>query len=396
MKNYKLIHQLVFFSLFSVLGMSFSQGQEAHPFPEYLARVRAADSNRMTGLLGELPPGHSLQVNAREFLKNISRGTFVFGNHCSASFISSEGHALTALHCLARISKESVQGRLPLNLMLTPDRDLIGKEIQIPKQNLEQFGYTQAQSFGDRVKILAMGVGFPNSDMINRGALTAAYSEYNSDWALVKFEQLPATHSCVKVASQTLSKGSILWALGYPAVSDNKVQTLDWLYTGTPMFLTRFMKAGDDKNKLNKMLLDIYAFYRKIRYESANPDPYLIQESFKYNYSLYLSTGRYFADAKELIATTKWPLLESSTRIDVIYDKQKHFTSTVSIAGGLSGGGVYNTAGELVGINVASLGGPSIYESFQMGARHVLVKGLMGDLKSSLSASEFERAFDCK
>lgn len=387
----------LFLFTFIGLGMSSSLSfaqTSPHPFPEYLSRVPVANSTRMTGLLGEAPPDHPLQVNAREFLKNISRGIFLFGNHCSASFVSSEGHALTALHCLGRISRESVQGNLPLNYMLTPRRDLIGTDIQITKQNLEQFGYTPNEGFGEKVRVLAMGAGFPNNEMLRKG-VHESYARYNHDWALVKFEKLPPTHRCVKIASQKPQKEALLWALGYPDTVDSKTQTLDWLYSGTPMFLTRFMQAGPDKSKLNKMLLDLYAFYRKIRHESPSPDPYLVQESFRAKHSLYISTGRFFSDAKELMNITKWPL-PSAQRMDTVYDGKKHFVSTLSIAGGMSGGGVFNTSGQLVGINVASLGGPAVFESFQMGARHVSVKEVLEEIKSSLGTAELERAFDCK
>lgn len=394
MKNFLKSSASVFVVL--ILNLSQSMAQTKSLYPEYLARADIAKSAKMTGYI-EDNPLHPIQTQAISFLKETSTAVFLFSNSCSANFISSEGHALTALHCLSKFKIESVKGNIPLNLMFTPERSLIGQGVKIPRQKKMQFGLLdESPEFGDRVQILAMGKGFPNTDLLGKGALRSSYADLNGDWALVKFEKLPEYHVCAPAAVSSPNREDIVWAVGYPYVLDGKRQTLDWLHKGTPMFLTRFMREGADKAKLNKMLLDIFAFYRKIRHENSDPDPYLVRESFRAEHSRYLSVGRVYTDAKDLIKSTQWPVLGSSQLVDQIYDSKRHFVSTASIAGGMSGGGVFNTSGELIGINVSTLGGPAIYEDFRLGARHVSIKGIKEELQTLLSASEYEKAFNCR
>jgi hypothetical protein len=268
------------------------------------------------------------------------RATALIDEHkyCTGVFLSREGHLVTALHCLKQ----------DLNFEET---DKLFKLVQIPEDSPEMEGRSVSAFVvttrstdtrlhlafampgesrkGRMVKVLALGKGwpanFPNAK--TKEETLFKLRELTDDWAIVKFDQLPPGHDCLRASTEIKAKGEFVWHTGSAAGVESPARARERKYREN-------MMREEEYRSAEKGWED--AWYRQDR------------SAFDEIFPFYISGGYLFGSYLEMLRAR--PGLGTITYGDKMSGEQYLASSAASMSG-FSGGAALNRDGELVGIN---------------------------------------------
>jgi len=263
--------------------------------------------------------------------------------NCSGVFVSSEGHMLTALHCLRQ---GHISGAHPLfaykNLPSRFPEDskdpepasgaVFASHEQRPNLKYEiwppKLGKKIGQEAPETVQVLAVGKGFPAKFPLGSDN-ERAFDEFrknNDDWALIKFKNLPKDYSCSKISSMISEENQQVWLTGFPSYP--RPSFSDWV--------GKEDLNDDEVNCLNEQLKSDWLK----QFRSA----------FDYKFPLYVSNGGIYRDNQSMLKAN--PNLGGLGISEQVTRSGIHWASTAPSYPGFSGGGAFDSAGRLIGINV--------------------------------------------
>jgi hypothetical protein len=223
------------------------------------------------------------------------------GGRCSGTFISAEGHFLTALHCLGKWLTD-------LDLAVVEERPGAIKIMKVHNQNPLSMAKASGFYLGDRPAVrdpwlyrLGRGIQYLEAEHISRLA-DGEIDEINwgyDDWAILKFELRGEQVPFARIARHRLAAGEPVWHISKPYAN---------------------RRGSDGSTK-------------------------------------YITSG-------EVIGLAQSPAFARRCCDGCARDKLLHYFgsnrvfATVDFNYGSSGGGLFNQAGELIGLNAISLHDP--------------------------------------
>ncbi|MEO0336196.1 MAG: trypsin-like peptidase domain-containing protein [Pseudomonadota bacterium] len=375
---------------------------KAHP--EYTGEIKDfTHSNQVLGISSDPDDSTSgIRSASMNFVKGLEKAVFHFRSFgCGATFVSSEGHAITALHCLEQL----VRGSKPIlkkEVIAVTDS---GQEVTSNLANLDMEGesynswdldpirFPDAQDLLP-IQVVALGRGYPDilkkwtpdsPEAIEYADLIKSYAD---DYAIVKLNKLPESYRCVNTAEQMPAAGSLTWAAGYPVNTRPHQVYLTEKTMDSLIFKSNFFAP------------DISVFLRKAkrRMRELTTESWYSFEGNQHNTPFFLAVGRAYETYSQMREEFSYPVFNRSDELlDMMTDREKYLVTTSYIKPGFSGGGVFNTDGELIGVNSMS---PDVLtfmrDKFQPLISHVRVDHIKNELRAKLGAEALKEVFNCE
>lgn len=386
-----------------VISCLINSNPKAHALVEpYIEYVSNVDNVRIFSLAGlhsawehvpthEPSPSNPLFTKAQDFVKKAVGASFDYDGLCSATFISDQGHALTASHCLT-------------GLMSTPnDINFDDRTRTHPLQvrSVVQFGTHEEDKTYQDLQLIAWGSYIPHKKMYELDLDTdPSIVEKNNDWAIVKFKNLPSTHSCITHSVDLPEPGERIWSSGFPVhAKPNK-----YLITNEHLRRDRYLHrmsglSGDLYQQLEEVIIESdRKFHDILSTENVNNDPFFRMEQDRSHNVHVVSLGRFYHDYNQAYESVRYPFYGvPQPQIESFFEYPKYAMSTLHASQGMSGGGVYNTDSDLIGVVVTTTGGPVFGDIYNIGMRFVTLSHIKAAILKDHTyiESDVDEMFNC-
>jgi hypothetical protein len=333
-----------------------------------------------------------LGPEAKKKLERIARAVVKAGvrdTTCSGVFTSSSGHLVTALHCLedaidmkrsnhfkekAVGDRKNDNGSLPS--LAAAKEDLLHRKVKVYYVDVDV-------TFGAKTTatVLYVGAGYPYV-FPDRGNLPAAIYLGNlvEDIAVLKFDSLPRGFGCAKAGFRRPLDGETLLSFGHPVNIE------------TPLDSKRRKLWGDGKDEeYNTFSRELF---RKDREDLWAPLDMMAP--------VYVSSGtklQSYSHGADLFGFD----LDPTGLGDSLSPGERTIITTAPLASGMSGGGVFDAQGALLGIHTMKVirqpPWVSAFDSeekiFTLGVTAISLSYLKQQLLLRLGEEETRKIFDC-
>ncbi len=370
-------------------------------YPEIVGLESEISISHLMGQAGKIDVKSKFYIAANNFKQKVIKKTFVIGSHCSANFISNSGHSVSALHCLSKKYFSKIKNKF--GVFYKFNRKFIGQEIEFPWQEKYQFSMANEEKI--TFTVVDAGSGFPDFESREFENIQIAdvkdndlLNSLNQDFVILKMKSLPETHLCSKTGEKSNS-GDLIWNTGYPVQTDGARNSTHFLDIGMRDLHHRLeqMQNLDQKRALQESVGQLRQLYKEVFDDNkSDQNSFLQAEAFRNNHPLYLSVGRSFRNSNDMVLNFNWPFVEKNFLIDFLYPENQYFVSTTSGAPGMSGGGTFNTSGELIGINIMLYGGSKLFKNFSRGIRHISIEYVKEKVSQNFNEQYVNDVFSCE
>lgn len=332
---------------------------QTNPYPEMAVPIRKIRNHNLGLVAGTIKDDPFEQENApihnkaRAFLNSVKKHVFRYKGMCSAVFVSNTGYAVTALHCLDEfgatnppliIDKIETSNGEPL-ILSNSKKTMIGHTYDNINVNKAYFAESE------KMKIVLMGNSYLHVDenwndrLMEYPELLRNIRERNEDFAIVKFDKTPQGFECAPIAKRVSAPSEMIWLAGFPKYVESDLKSPDVL-------------LGEASNMFHSepWADQLKSLFEGLRKQMFNLVPIEWQNRLNtmQENDLYISVGKAFPNYKLLRQKFQVPS-DSTENRDALYDPNRYFVSTAFSGQGMSGGGSFNTDGELNGLTVAKV-----------------------------------------
>ena len=353
---------------------------------------------------------------AQQFLTEVEARVIRFPAGCGTEFLSDDGYAVTALHCLDATLRESLltydevnDPGLLMDKVIGNYKGIDGKTWPIvvrgPVADIEHRTDRILEGIGEpagagrmpQVSVVLAGQGYPDFKRIVDPALLAnpralrAIRRSMDDFAIVKFSRLPKGASCSRITEKLPRPGDTVWVTGFPAAASRPESFPGAGLLANSLPLIHNPCKSKEAAELISQLEKLYSVLRA----DAGEDQ-LAEQQVDDTQPMFISTGHIYRDYEELRKFFPYPMSGTDT-LDAITDPSRYFVSTAPISEGFSGGAAFTPQGELAGIN--SMGPISLLRFGKAGtsplASHVSMKHVAEEARKRLGQEAAARIFHC-
>ncbi len=392
-------HSIIFISLLFCLV---TNSQEYKEYPEYTAELKDITVKEVLGVKSNTNNKASKAAhNALAFLKKLDHSVFQLHEGCGAVLTSNTGYAITALHCFNDLPR-SLPSPLKIETIFTTDND-VNITSYLSDSNMEGYEYNRWAFNPVRLsdhkdllplKLVTFGKGFPNPNknwLSSRDSITdnaEIIKQYVDDYAIIKLKKMPKNYKCVKSASTMPEDNKLTWTAGYPVHTAHKQTYLTLKTLKDLKFKSDFLFPSISEH-FNRAIAAIS--------EQKN-ESWFSFEANQHTSPFYVAIGRSFSDYKELKQKFSFPMVgKDSELLDLITDKSKYLVSTSFNKPGFSGGGIFNTNQELIGINSMAPAAPIfLANKFKPLMSHVRIDYIKNQVLEKFGEDMLNKIFDCE